>query len=211
MRAETKAQRYDSKRQDVLRGAGRVFARLGYHNASLNEIGAELGTTAAALYYYAKSKDELLDECRKLGLQAAEVALADAKSTGVNGFDGLRIFFEQYAALVCSDFGRCLVGIDISDIPVRMQKSRRAQQQNIRKEIQALIRVGIKDGSVRACNDLVVANMLFGAFNNLTKWWRPAGALSLGAVAASYLDVLANGISTGHVDRRAKPRSKSND
>ena len=128
MRREARAQRFDTKRQEVLRGAGRVFARLGFHTASLNEIGAELGTTAAALYNYAKSKDELLDECRKLALQEVEAALTDAKSNGVNGFDSLRLFFLRYADVMCSDFGRCLVGIQISDAPPRMQKMTRGRQ-----------------------------------------------------------------------------------
>jgi AcrR family transcriptional regulator len=194
MRAEARAQRFDSKRQEVLRGAGRVFARLGFHNASLNDIGAELGTTAAALYYYAKSKDELLNECRKVALEAIDAALNEAKTTSGNGFDSLRIFFLQYAEVVCSDFGRCLVGIQIGDLPPRLQKVPRTRQQTIRKEVQALIRAGVKDGSIRACDDLLVANMLFGSFNHLMRWWSPKGRMSLEAVASAYLDTVASGI-----------------
>ena len=188
MRTEAKAQRFDSKRQEVLRGAGRVFARLGFHNASLNDIGAELGTTAAALYYYAKSKDELLSDCRDLALKSIDAALNDAKTKGADGFDSLCIFFRHYAELVCGDFGRCLVSIQISDLPPRLRKAARARQQAIREQVQSLIRAGIKDGSVRDCNDLLIANMLFGAFNHLTRWWSPTGSLSLETVASTYLE-----------------------
>ena len=196
MRTDTRSQRFDVKRQEVLRGAGRVFARLGFHTSSLNDVGAELGMTAAALYYYAKSKDELLNDCRKLALVAIDQALEDAKTRGANGLDSLRIFFHQYAEVVCSDFGRCLVGIQIGDLQQRLRKAARARQQAIRKEVQALICAGITDGSIRACDDLLVASLLFGSFNHLTKWWSPKGAVPLETVASTFLDTLAGGIGT---------------
>ena len=202
MRTEARAQRFDSKRQEVLRGAGRVFARLGFHNASLNDIGAELGTTAAALYYYAKSKDELLNDCRDLALKSIDAALNDAKTRGTNGFDSLCIFFQQYADLVCSDFGRCLVSIQVSDLPPRLRKAARARQQAVRKHVQSLIREGIKDGSIHACNDLLISNMLFGAFNHLTRWWSPTGSLSLETVASTYLELAGK----QHSDHGHRPK-----
>ena len=207
MRTEARALRFDSKRQEVLRGAGRVFARLGFHNASLNDIGAELGITAAALYYYAKSKDELLNDCRELALKSIDAALNDAKTKGANSFDSLCIFFQQYAELVCSDFGRCLISIQISDLPMRLRKVARARQQAIRKQVQSLIRAGIKDGSVRACNDLLIANMLFGAFNHLTRWWSPTGSLSLQTVTSTYLDSLASSTRITAIDRNARSKA----
>ena len=194
MRAEARAQRFDSKRQEVLRAAGRVFAKLGFHNASLNDIGAELGTTAAALYYYAKSKDQLLDDCRQVALQAIEAALEEGRTKGADGYGRLRIFFHRYAELICSDFGRCLVLVNLSDIPTRLRNISRARQGAVRNDVQLMIRAGIKDGSIRACDDLLMANLLFGAFNHLTRWWSPSGPNSLEAVASTYLDALASGI-----------------
>ena len=77
----------------------------------------------------------------------------------------------------------------------------KGRQQAIRTEIQALIREGIKDGSIRPCNDLLVANMLFGSFNHLTKWWSAKGSMPLESVASTYLDTLAIGIGAVHSGR----------
>jgi AcrR family transcriptional regulator len=207
MRAEARAQRFDNKRQEVLRAAGRVFARLGFHNASLNDIGAELGTTAAALYYYAKSKDQLLADCRQVALETIEAALEEGKATGADGYARLRIFFYRYAALICGDFGRCLVLVNLNDIPTRLRNISRARQRAILNEVQLLIREGMKDGSIRACDDLLMANLLFGAFNHLTKWWTPSGPNSIEAVASSYLDALASGIAPASASTSKPPRT----
>lgn len=194
MDATVRVKRYQDKRQEVLRAAGSVFARRGYHNTSLNHIGAELGTTAAALYYYAKSKDQLLDNCRKQALQSIEAALAEGQQNGVNGYGQVRIFFERYAELICSDFGRCLVLINLNDIPQPLRDSSRERQRALHRDVRNLVRAGIEDGSIRPCDPLLTTSMLFGAFNHLTKWWRPDGPRPLQAVAKSYLDALATGI-----------------
>lgn len=49
----------ENRRQDILSAALRVFARKGYAAATNAEIAGEAGVTAAALYYYFRSKEEL--------------------------------------------------------------------------------------------------------------------------------------------------------
>ena len=62
-------------------------------------------------------------------------------------------------------------------------------------EVQFLIREGVEDGSIRACDDLLVANLLFGAFNHLTsRWWSSSGSNSLETVASTYFDVVMGGL-----------------
>ncbi len=51
--------RAEATRESVLRGAADVFMRLGYANASLNEIIDESGVTKGALYFHFGSKEEL--------------------------------------------------------------------------------------------------------------------------------------------------------
>ena len=48
-------------RREVIRDeAARIFARDTYHGAALQEIADVIGLTKASIYYYYKSKDELL-------------------------------------------------------------------------------------------------------------------------------------------------------
>ncbi|MEE2031630.1 ScbR family autoregulator-binding transcription factor [Rhodococcus chondri] len=51
--------RAEVTRDAVLRGAAEVFMRLGYANASLNEIIDQAGVTKGALYFHFGSKEEL--------------------------------------------------------------------------------------------------------------------------------------------------------
>ncbi|GGC60956.1 TetR/AcrR family transcriptional regulator [Chelatococcus reniformis] len=216
MRAATRTQRFDSKRDEVLRASGRVFARLGFRAATLADIGAELGTTAAALYYYAKSKDQLFGDCRQIGLDAIDAALEEGRTTGADGYSRLAIFFRRYAELIVSDFGRCLALANPSDIPAGLREISRARQGSVRRDVQGLIRSGVADGSVRPCHDLLMANMLFGAFNHLPRWWAPDGPQSLEAVARAYVETLASHPSppapkAHQAHNRAPPRRHAGD
>src|SRR5919199_2472726 len=52
--------RYDQKLEFILRTSARVFAEKGFHSTSMRDIARETGVSLAGLYYYCKSKDELL-------------------------------------------------------------------------------------------------------------------------------------------------------
>lgn len=59
------------KKEDILRSASLVISREGYHNATMEDIAAELLMTKGSLYYYFKSKEELLYRCHNLILSDA--------------------------------------------------------------------------------------------------------------------------------------------
>jgi AcrR family transcriptional regulator len=49
-----------ARREQILSAAQRCFARKGFHNASMNDVFAEAGLSAGAVYSYFKSKDEII-------------------------------------------------------------------------------------------------------------------------------------------------------
>lgn len=51
---------YDDKLALILRKAAAVFAEKGYHQASIRDISRATGVSLSGLYYYVKSKEELL-------------------------------------------------------------------------------------------------------------------------------------------------------
>ena len=51
---------YDEKLESILRAAATIFAEKGYHQASIRDIARATGVSLSGLYYYFKSKEELL-------------------------------------------------------------------------------------------------------------------------------------------------------
>jgi AcrR family transcriptional regulator len=56
------ARRSDERWSAILAGAAQVFRRLGYGNATLEDIAAEVGFNRASIYYYVSTKADLLVE-----------------------------------------------------------------------------------------------------------------------------------------------------
>jgi AcrR family transcriptional regulator len=118
---EAKAQSADlgSSREQLLTAASRVFARRGYHGASISEIAAEAGFSKGALYWNFANKEDLffalldeLDEHLRTLITASARAPTDQDTTEEigrnlsavleNGRDVV-LLFHEYSALAVRD------------------------------------------------------------------------------------------------------------
>ncbi|MBY8915838.1 TetR/AcrR family transcriptional regulator [Nitratireductor rhodophyticola] len=80
--ARTRAKDYDDKRDAMLHGAARIFARDGYDRASMNQLATELGVSKALLYHYYTSKEALLFDIIETHLQELVEAVEEADRPG---------------------------------------------------------------------------------------------------------------------------------
>jgi AcrR family transcriptional regulator len=105
-----------TSRDQLLSAASRVFARSGYHGASMSEIAAEAGFSKGALYWNFASKDELffalLDELDEhlSELIAAAASLPERTGELSRGISAvltdardLVLLFHEYSALAVRD------------------------------------------------------------------------------------------------------------
>ncbi len=78
--------RYDLKQQTLVDEAARVFARNGYDQTSMHELGEALGIAAGGLYHYFGGKQQLLiricDELMDPLLAQARELVADGAPAG---------------------------------------------------------------------------------------------------------------------------------
>jgi AcrR family transcriptional regulator len=97
----TRKQRQDQTREDLVTAAARVFARRGYHKATVEEIAAEAGFSTGAVYSNFDGKEQLFLAIadRQVGDRVAEItAVADAAErqgdAGTEATDQFRAFLE---------------------------------------------------------------------------------------------------------------------
>ncbi|MGW1465927.1 TetR/AcrR family transcriptional regulator [Streptomyces sp. NPDC002308] len=84
----TGATRPRNRRQLIVEAAGRVFSERGYHAASMEEVAAGVGITAAALYRHFPNKYALFAECADVMVDGLVTAL-DAVPPGATLADVL--------------------------------------------------------------------------------------------------------------------------
>ncbi|WP_081240442.1 TetR/AcrR family transcriptional regulator [Streptomyces viridosporus] len=76
----TAATRPRNRRQLIVDAAGRVFSERGYHKASMEEVAAGVGITAAALYRHFPNKYALFAECAHVMVDGLVAALDEVPS-----------------------------------------------------------------------------------------------------------------------------------
>ncbi|HWF00105.1 MAG TPA: TetR/AcrR family transcriptional regulator [Caulobacteraceae bacterium] len=186
--------RYEQRRLEVLRAAATTFNRKGFHVATLDDVAEDLGVTKPALYYYARSKDELLAACGELAIASLQTALDSAEAAGRSAASRLSGFFTLYAQVICGDFGRCLVLTEPRDLAPESRVVNLAGRRSLNLAVRQMIDDGVAAGEFGACDVRAVAIALFDAFNGLAKWFDPKGSTKLESLVEQYLALFLHGL-----------------
>lgn len=99
-REDRRAREIERTRQDILEAAARVFAKGGFHAATMQAIAREAGFTAASLYTYFSSKESIFDGLRE-DMRRRVVATFDAPApSGLSFAQHLELLLQRQLALV---------------------------------------------------------------------------------------------------------------
>jgi AcrR family transcriptional regulator len=182
----------EEKMEALLHAAARAFSENGYHRTSLDGIAERLGITKPTLYYYAANKEDLI---------AAVVVRALDQIIGLGPTDvhasaliQLKQILRRYAEVIATDFGRCLVQLNDSDLSEPVIGRIREGKRTIDRLIRTLLDRGRQDGSIAPCDTRLTAFMLASAINGIGRWYHEDGALSPAAVGEIYANQLAAGL-----------------
>jgi AcrR family transcriptional regulator len=177
--ADRKPGRGGSRRElvenEMYEHAIRLFAERGFAGTSLQDIADAMGMTRPALYYYVKSKDELLAKLAAdvAGGSAAEMAelvgRTDldpvAKLHGIAKLTVRRMAFQP-------DRFRLLIRSE-AELPPELAESYDVNRRAVLKVVSTAIDQGIRAGQLRPVDSRVAALAVIGMCNWVAWWFRP--------------------------------------
>ncbi|MBF6327628.1 TetR/AcrR family transcriptional regulator [Nocardia transvalensis] len=122
-----------SKREQLLTEAIRIFGRQGYHEASIEEIGAAVGINASSVYRYFTSKSDLLAAAFHRTGERVAIANAEALSEATSRADAALRIAARFARLTFAMPEILPVYFaEFSNLPAaEQQKLRSIQRQNV--------------------------------------------------------------------------------
>lgn len=192
--AAERAQERASKRDAVLLAAVRMFNRRGFHATSLDDVAASLGVTKPMIYHYLGTKDQVLFECLRNGLQQLRAAAEEAAAQPGSGLDRLRRFLCRYAECMMDDFGRCVARTGDEILAPESRRQFRELKAEIDRMIRGMISEAAADGSARVADVKLTAFAFAGALNWTAHWHQPEGKLTPDEIAGRMADILISGI-----------------
>lgn len=203
-RARDPEKEREIKREAVLRTAAQMFNEKGFHATSLDDVAERLQITKPTLYYYIKSKDDILFECVRKGLEMLQSAIKAVGQSGGSAEDKLVAAIRQYAEIVTMDFGMCVIRVGEDPLPLDSRKRLRHMKGAIDQEFRELIRQGIEEGSITPCDPKMAAFTIAGAVSWIGRWYRPDGPQTPQDIATQFIELLMAGLRAPE-KRSAKP------
>lgn len=191
-------EQYRLKRQALIRQAGKVFSKEGFEATSLDEIARQLNVTKAALYYYVKSKHEILFECHQLAHDLSERAIEEAERDGRNGLEKLTLFLHKHMETLTGELGSIAVLTNLASLKPADRAKVVARRDQFDTALRGIIKEGIDDGSLRSCDPKLAGFFIMGAINWIPTWFSAKGSRSGNEVADEFIELIVDGLRPQH-------------
>lgn len=209
--------RYDQKLEFILRTSARIFAEKGYHPTSMRDISRETGVSLAGLYYYCKSKEELLfliqDNCFGRVLGRLEERLRETAEP----LEKLRLVVENHLSFFAANMSEMKVlSHEADSLAGEWQEHVSGQKQQYTRLVRSILaeaqqRRGLGDGGAQKADLTVATYALFGMMNWIYNWYDPRGPLSVNDLVDNitrlFLSGFLGGVSSDDLRLAPQPAS----
>ncbi len=186
------------KREAVLHAAVRSFNEKGFHATSLDDVANALNVTKPTIYHYFGSKDEILFECVRRGLESIRGAADAVVSEHGGGLERLTRLMRDYAIIMTKDFGMCVTRTADHELTAESRANFRALKREIDQTVRHVVEQGMADGTVANGDPRLVTFTLTGALNWIARWYDPKGPLTPEQIADGAVAMLVAGLAARH-------------
>ena len=169
---------------EIYEHATRLFAERGFAGTSLQDIADALGITRPALYYYVKSKDQLL---AKLVTEVTQGPLDDLQRIGAEPAADPVEKLRGMARVIVGrranhpDRFRLLIRSE-AELPEELTAAYDTSRRAVLRTVAGVIEEGVRAGRFRPVDPNVAALGVLGMWNWVAWWFRTDGSRSAEAV-----------------------------
>ena len=182
------------KTEALLKNAAMCFNQKGFSGTSLKDVSRNLEITDAALYYYVKNKEELVNLCYIRALDLGEIALNRAMDEGTNCLEKLQLYIRYQIEEVCGEDGPVAILSEIPSLKPEHQKYILDRSTKHTKKVTKLLTDGIKEGTIYCSNPIISSDAILGALNWTPKWFKPESGITSTQIADSFIETFTSGL-----------------
>lgn len=199
--AQADFSRYDQKLEFILRTAARIFAEKGYHSTTMRDISRATEISLAGLYYYCRSKEELLyliqDNCFGRVLERLEERLRETSDP----IERLRLLIENHLSFFAANMSEMKVlsheGDSLEGEMRRVVSGKKQQYTKLARRILSEVQQSAGDARdkerAKPIDVTVATYSLFGMMNWIYNWYDAGGKLSVAELVDNITRIFLNG------------------
>jgi len=182
------------RRDELLSVAARLFCEKGYLSTTMDDIAGELNVTKPALYYYIKTKHELLYEICESAIRELMEGVRAIDASPQSAVDELRALVNWHVNM----FSRSgdIINVYLADEGA-LEPEKREHIRSLSREYEAIyrriIQQAVDEGAFRDVNVPMTVRAIAGMCNWLASWYRVDGQMSADRIADIFLDIIIRG------------------
>lgn len=185
-------------RQRILDAAAVVFSEQGYANARLSDIAERACMRTGSLYYHFDSREALVDEILRLGIETAWQQVREAVDALPDASPRDRLAAavraQVTAVLGISTYASAQARI-VGQVPPDVAERHMAHQREYGAYWNELFEAAAAAGDIEGDTNLLVVRMLaFGAMNWTAEWFRPSAKVTVEEVADHAVTMILDGV-----------------
>jgi len=189
-----RARRMKLRQQDILTVAARLFAEHGYERTTLDMIAGELGLSKPSLYYYVKSKEDVLAHIFQQIFQSILERVQADVSPEMSPQERLYRLILTYVTHACVyPEGRTLFLYESYLLSV-CNSELLALRDRYQQQVEDAISAGVKQGVFHVSNARLATLAIVGALHAIPLWYVPGGPLSPTEIGEYYARILIGGL-----------------
>ncbi|MFO7987402.1 MAG: TetR/AcrR family transcriptional regulator [Desulfatiglandaceae bacterium] len=187
--------KYGDKLQEIEKTAAYLFAQKGYPSTTMREIARDLGMNQASLYYYFKSKEDILfklvNDAMDNALERLEAICASLTPPEEKLDEAFHYYTRYYAGdqvrevLLLNEMKH--LGADYRQGLIEKERRYVHLMRSILMELDA-------EGRMKDIHPTVAIFAFFGMVHFTVRWYHKDGPVGLEDLAATFVEIFTRGV-----------------
>ena len=179
----------------VLRSAANIFFAKGFHATSIEDVARDVGMLKGSLYYYIKSKDDLLFQLLLAGIEDGDAYIAkqiDPEGAPVEQLE--RAIRAQIDYIIQNKVPFGLFLHEFDSLPGKRQHKLTSVMSRYNNRFVELVQKGQQQGKLMQGEPWIIVNGMLGMCNWLYRWYDTDQVSDPEQVKQAFIEMIFRGI-----------------
>ena len=193
-RPERRVRRALATRGAILRAAAGVFRDRGFAETGMREIAAAADLSPANLYYYFRSKADILYFCQDRAAQRMLETARTLQAGRLTPAERLRRVIAAHLLCTLDELDGAAAHTEVDALPPVLRRRIVAKRDRYERAVRRMVKDGMRRRAFARGDSALTTRAILGALNWTTRWYRPGGRLPAAAVARAFAEYLVRGL-----------------
>jgi AcrR family transcriptional regulator len=181
-------------KEAILTEAKKLFSVKGYRGTTLQDLTSSFGVSRPSIYYYYKSKMEILSELHSKGFNEANSNFDKILTSDLPIKEKFKKILEVHTRTLANDTElHKIFYLDEMEMPSKLRKEISNRRRGYSDRIVEVYKKGIEEGIFKKIDPKMAVYLLLGACNWVTMWYSPKKQIEPEQIVESLMVILSEG------------------